>query len=409
VTYILTKQRIHYKVKMNRCDDKYSEKIIQAVENIDVIKCNNTEAEESDKFMVFVKKYLHIRNKDAYAVLVLHILQKYIYSMLLIGVLWHIYKSKEPQKTKVVSLIISLIKELDMNVMYIALSTKKILVSYVDCEEYLTLHDMLKSTKTHKCSTQTRRTTDISDDIVANTMYTDREYSKDEKENTTIQAQCTKAPYALEFRHIHFSYTLSNSPLFADMSFGIKKGEKVCIVGKSGCGKSTLISLILGKYKYSGTILVHGTNIETMHKDDITDIVGIVPQDSGMFTGTLQYNITYGCKNVTDSDFATIVQDLSLDSIIASKSEGLAYIVQEGGKNLSGGEKQRIALARTLLKKPDILIFDEATSKIDAEVEYDIVKYLQRLEQTVIVITHSPLVAEMMDRAIVLELAEAQQ
>jgi len=367
ISYVLIRQRVRYKIEMNRCDDEYSEKILEAVENIDVVRSSNTEEEEIARFRNKLKKYFRIRTKDALSVLLLNIAQKGIYSVLMLAVLLDVYNNSA-EKVKTASYLFYLIKEMDKNVMNIAISSKGIFVLGVDCHEYLSLRRAL--------------------------------FNSSPAQAEEHPAMSPDASSALEFRNVGFTYPPSEEALFEGLSFSIRKGEKVCIVGKSGSGKSTLVSLILKRYRYTGGIFLYGKEIREIPKDKITERVGIVTQDSGMFKRTLAENITYGCKDLSSADFNDICTTLSLDAVVESKAERLEYMVDAGGRNLSGGEKQRIALARALLKRPEILIFDESTSKLDPSVEQKIIRHLLTIPATVIVLAHSASVAAMMHRTI---------
>ena len=184
------------------------------------------------------------------------------------------------------------------------------------------------------------------------------------------------------------------------VTFDVYNREKVCILGRSGCGKSSLLALLLKKYSYEGNIELNGENIECLSKKSIVQQVSIVPQDSGMFNNTIHYNMTYGVSSYSEDLFDQLVEKLCIDKIVQRKKDGYMHVVREEGANLSGGEKQRIALFRALLRMPDTLILDESTSKIDEETEVAIMQYLLGLPITLVVITHSVLVAKMMNRKI---------
>ena len=168
-------------------------------------------------------------------------------------------------------------------------------------------------------------------------------------------------------------------------------GQQTAIVGASGVGKSTLIKLLFRFYDPdSGRILIDNQDIKKVNIDSLRRVVGIVPQDAVLFNDTILENIRYGCPDASEKDVSQAIDLAHLKDFIASLPEGLGTIVGERGLKLSGGEKQRVTIARTILKNPTIIIFDEATSSLDSKSESMISAALRDISKnrTCIVIAH---------------------
>jgi ATP-binding cassette subfamily B protein len=194
----------------------------------------------------------------------------------------------------------------------------------------------------------------------------------------------------VRFAHVDFSYE-PNRPLLCEVDFTIPAGGTVAVVGASGAGKSTLARLLLRLYDVTGgQILIDGQDIRDVTQHSLRAAVGIVPQDVVLFNETLAYNIAYGRPGAGPDEIVQAATDAHLHHCIASLPQGYDTIVGERGLKLSGGEKQRVAMARVLLKRPRLLIFDEATAALDSRSERAIYAALRRLARgcTTLVIAH---------------------
>lgn len=194
----------------------------------------------------------------------------------------------------------------------------------------------------------------------------------------------------LNFTHVRFSYS-PNRPLLKDVSFAIEPGQMVGIVGASGAGKSTISRLIFRFYDVTqGSITVDGEDIRAVTLKSLREAIGIVPQDAVLFNDTIRYNIHYGRWDATDAQVQEAARMAQIESFIRELPEGYDTVVGERGLKLSGGEKQRIAIARTLLKNPPLLILDEATSSLDSVTEKEIQVALDAVSKgrTTLVIAH---------------------
>jgi ATP-binding cassette subfamily B protein len=198
------------------------------------------------------------------------------------------------------------------------------------------------------------------------------------------------APPVVRFESVTFGYE-STREILHGVSFEIPSGKTVAIVGPSGSGKSTLARLLFRFYDVStGAITLNGQDIRHVTQSSVRRAIGIVPQDTVLFNDTVRYNIGYGRPDATQEDIEQAARAARIHDFIVSTPKGYETMVGERGLKLSGGEKQRVAIARTLLKNPPVLIFDEATSALDSTNERAIQAELQSvaLGKTTLVIAH---------------------
>ena len=200
----------------------------------------------------------------------------------------------------------------------------------------------------------------------------------------------TNGPVDVRFEDVHFAYE-ADRPILAGVSLTIPAGKTVAVVGPSGAGKSTLARLLYRFYDVQqGRILIAGQDIRCVTQSSVRHAIGIVPQDTVLFNDTVAYNIRYGRTDASDAEVEAAARSAHIHDFIASTPRGYQTMVGERGLKLSGGEKQRMAIARTLLKNPPILIFDEATSALDSANERAIQAELRLAAQgkTTLVIAH---------------------
>ena len=210
---------------------------------------------------------------------------------------------------------------------------------------------------------------------------------------------------AISFNKVSFHYR-PDRPIVKDLSFEIRAGEKVAIVGASGAGKSTLVKLLFRFYDPSqGSILIDGQDISQVSQHSLRQMIGIVPQDTVLFNQSIFENIRYGNPEASDAEVLQAIKLAHLQSFIAELPDGAETVVGERGLKLSGGEKQRVAIARTILKRPPILVFDEATSSLDSKSERSILSALQEISQghTSMVIAHRLSTIVDADRIVVMD------
>lgn len=170
----------------------------------------------------------------------------------------------------------------------------------------------------------------------------------------------------IEFRNVKFSYDGASDYALKNISFGIKSGQTVGIIGSTGSGKSTLVNLIARFYDTTdGQILINGLDVRNMKQHALRDKIGLVPQKSVLFSGTIEENIKWGNELAQETDVNWAAGIAQAKEFIKQKSEGIKSHITQGGANLSGGQKQRLAIARAVVKRPELLILDDSTSALD--------------------------------------------
>jgi ATP-binding cassette subfamily B protein len=202
--------------------------------------------------------------------------------------------------------------------------------------------------------------------------------------------ELTCANPALRFNNVHFAYT-EKRQILNGLSFDVPPGSKVAVVGESGAGKSTLMKLLFRFYEpQQGDITINGKDITSVTQQSLRSHIGIVPQDTVLFNTTLLENIRYGNPDASDEDIRQVIKLAHLEAFVESLPEKLDTTVGERGLKLSGGEKQRVSIARALLKGAPIMIFDEATSSLDSTSERAILAALRDAAKghTSLVIAH---------------------
>ncbi len=195
---------------------------------------------------------------------------------------------------------------------------------------------------------------------------------------------------AISFKDVHFAYDPSR-PILKGISFEVPAGKTVAVVGPSGAGKSTLSRLLYRFYDVQeGTVMIDGQDVRDVTQKSLRAAIGMVPQDTVLFNDTIAYNIRYGRPSASDEEVRAAADIAQIDAFVTSLPDGYGAMVGERGLKLSGGEKQRVAIARTVLKSPPILILDEATSALDTGTEQEIQAALEIVSKgrTTLVIAH---------------------
>lgn len=210
----------------------------------------------------------------------------------------------------------------------------------------------------------------------------------------------------IEFKNVWFKYNDESDWVLKDLSFYCPSGENWAIVGPTGSGKTTIISLLLKFYlPQKGEILLNGVNISEVSKEELRSTIGLVLQENILFPGTIYENLTLKQNHYTDSQVKLLMKDLGIDSVIAKLQNGYDTELNDNASNLSAGEKQLISFGRALLKNPSILIFDEATSNIDPEIENNIKQAMNKLikGRTALIIAHRLSTIQSADKIMVLK------
>jgi ABC-type bacteriocin/lantibiotic exporter with double-glycine peptidase domain len=216
------------------------------------------------------------------------------------------------------------------------------------------------------------------------------EYPLDKNVTRSIETDdYSKIKGDLELKNITFGYSILDRPVITDFNLTIKQGQKIAIVGSTGSGKSTLSKLISGLYSpWSGEIIFNGKKIEEIDHEIFTSSIAVVDQDITLYEDTIMNNVKMWDESIEDYEAIMACNDAQIHEKIMARDGQYNALVLEGGKNFSGGEKQRLEIARSLAMDPSIIILDEATSALDAKTEYDVVKAIKARGITTIVIAH---------------------
>ena len=212
----------------------------------------------------------------------------------------------------------------------------------------------------------------------------------------------------LEFDNVGFMHQSASTPALADISFNVKRGETIAFVGPSGAGKTTLVKLLVGLYlPKQGEILYNGIPGTDVDLDRLRERIGLVTQDAQLFSGTIRENLKFVNPRATDEECLEVLRKAAAHGLLARADKGLDTVIGEGGIKVSGGEKQRLSIARALLRDPHLLVFDEATSSLDSLTEEEISRTMRDVassrEVITILIAHRLSTVMHADRIYVLE------
>ena len=212
----------------------------------------------------------------------------------------------------------------------------------------------------------------------------------------------------LEFRNVAFKHQSAQQNAIADISFTAKRGETIAFVGPSGAGKSTLMKLLVGLYRpQEGKILYNGIDETAINYEDLRNQIGFVTQDTQLFAGTIKENLLFVNPAASNDDLLDALNKAACTNLLSRAEKGIETMIGEGGLKLSGGEKQRLSIARALLRQPRLLIFDEATSALDSLTEEEVTGTIRQVSsqhnQITILIAHRLSTIMHADRIYVLE------
>jgi ATP-binding cassette subfamily B protein len=215
----------------------------------------------------------------------------------------------------------------------------------------------------------------------------------------------------LAFEDVSFQHQSATRPALQGISFTVRRGETIAFVGPSGSGKTTLVKLLVGLYRpHQGHIRYNGTREDEIAIDGLRERIGFVTQDAQLFSGSIRENLQFVHPGATDEECMNVLRQASVDSLLSRAEKGLDTVIGEGGVKVSGGEKQRLSIARALLRRPQLMVFDEATSSLDSLTEEEISQTIREVatsrEAVTILIAHRLSTVMHADRIYVLERGE---
>jgi ATP-binding cassette, subfamily B, heavy metal transporter len=371
-TYIATEWRINIRRNMNNADNDANTKAIDSLLNFETVKYFGNEEHEASRFDASMKLYEVAAVKTWVSLAVLNAGQTFVFAIgLTIVMALSAYDITQGHATIGDFVMVNaLMVQLYMPLNFIGSSYREIKQGLIDVEGMFRLLSV---------------NAEIKDKLGA------------------VPLKPGKA--AIAFENVSFAYD-AERPIIKGLSFAVPAGHTVAIVGPSGAGKSTISRLLYRFYELTGgRITVDGQDIAEVTQKSLRAAIGMVPQDTVLFNDTIRYNIRYGRPDATDAEVEAAAKMAQIHKFIMSLPKGYDAMVGERGLKLSGGEKQRVSIARTILKGPPILVLDEATSALDSFTEQEIQSALRKVSKnrTTIVIAHRLSTVVDADEIIVLE------
>jgi ABC-type transport system involved in Fe-S cluster assembly fused permease/ATPase subunit len=356
-TIIVTDWRTHFRRTMNDLDSKANTKAIDSLINYETVKYFGNEDYEAKRYDEGLKSFESAAVKSQTSLSLLNTGQSLIIATAVTLILWRATEGVIAGTMTLGDLVLvnAFMIQLYIPLNFLGVIYREIKQSLADMERLFALLDQ------------------------------NREVA-DSEGAQALQAKGAR----VVFSHVDFSYEAKRQILF-DVDFTIAAGTTTAVVGHSGSGKSTMSRLLFRFYDVNGGgITIDGQDIRHVTQESLRKSIGIVPQDTVLFNDTIEYNIAYGKPGASKADIVAAARAASIHDFIETLPDGYATMVGERGLKLSGGEKQRVAIARTLLKNPAILIFDEATSALDSKAEQAIQKELKEIarDRTTLVIAH---------------------
>jgi ATP-binding cassette, subfamily B, heavy metal transporter len=357
-TVTITEWRTQFRKKMNELDSTAHTRAVDSLLNYETVKYFNNEEFEAKRYDSSLEKYRRAAVKSQTTLSMLNTGQQLIIAIALVAMLWRATQGVVEGRMTLGDLVMvnAFMIQLYIPLNFLGVIYREIKQSLTDLEKMFSLME---------------REREI-DDVPG------------------AQPLDTRQSSAVKFENVNFAYEAAR-PILHNVSFEIPDGKTVAVVGPSGSGKSTLARLLYRFYDVQqGHITIAGQDIKQVTQSSVRQAIGIVPQDTVLFNDTVEYNIAYGQVGATRAQVEEAAASAHIHSFIAATPAGYQTMVGERGLKLSGGEKQRVAIARTLLKNPPILIFDEATSALDSANERAIQGELQNVAQnkTTLVIAH---------------------
>tara|TARA_B100000029_G_scaffold219093_1_gene216836 strand:- start:4033 stop:5925 length:1893 start_codon:yes stop_codon:yes gene_type:complete len=356
-TLLFTEWRIKYRREMNRSESEANTKAIDSLLNFETVKYFGNEAHEETRFDQSLERYQKAAVKSQITLSGLNIGQGFIIAAGLIGVMLLAAFGVRDGTMTIGDFVLvnTFLIQLYLPLGFLGFVYREIKQSLVDMEAMFKLLSVEKEVE-------------------------------DRDDATVLEA----ARGEIEFDRVGFNYE-ADRQILRDVSFTVPAGKTVAIVGPSGAGKSTISRLLFRFYDVTeGAIRIDGQDIRRVTQDSCRSAIGIVPQDTVLFNDTIGYNIRYGRPEATDAEVEEAARLAHIHEFVSGLPLGYHTIVGERGLKLSGGEKQRVAIARTILKKPSILLFDEATSALDSHTEKEIQASIREVsvDRTTLIIAH---------------------
>ena len=377
-TVTVTEWRTHFRKEMNELDSKAHSRAIDSLLNYETVKYFNNEEFEARRYDENLERYRRAALKSQSTLSLLNTGQQLIIASGLIAMLWRATQGVVDGRMTLGDLVMvnAFMIQLYIPLGFLGVLYREIKQSLTDLEKMFTLME------------REREVADVPG-AQALALGDACHCGPDPQSMPPVQGKAS-----VSFKNVSFAYEPAR-PILHDISFEIPAGKTVAVVGPSGSGKSTLARLMFRFYDVSnpdegGRILIAGQDIKQVTQASVRQAIGIVPQDTVLFNDTVEYNIAYGQPGATREQVEEAARAAHIHSFISATPKGYDTMVGERGLKLSGGEKQRVAIARTLLKNPPILIFDEATSALDSANERAIQAELQSVakNKTTLVIAH---------------------
>ena len=374
LTFVITAWRIQFRKDMNAADNNASTKMIDSLLNFETVKYFNNENHEFSRLDESLEKYEFAANKNRISLSLLNVSQTIV---IMTGITIMLVLTVFGIKQNVITVggfvvINAYMLQLYQPLNFLGTIYREIRQSLIDMENMFNLLN---------------------------------------EKNTVIDTGkkvLNNSNSEITFKNISFGYR-SERIIIKNISFHLAKGKSLAIVGPTGAGKSTISKLLFRFYDPNeGEILINDENIKNFKQDSLRKSIGIVPQDTVLFNDTIYYNISYGNPEASHDEIINAAKIAGIHDFIESIPDKYQTIVGERGLKLSGGEKQRVAIARTVLKNPSIFFFDEATSALDSSTEKDIIENLNKISEgkTTLIIAHRLSTVSKADNIIVIDKGE---
>jgi ATP-binding cassette subfamily B protein len=371
-TLMITNWRMHFRHQMNALDSSANGRAMDSLMNYETVKYFNNDEHEISRYRATMEQWEEAAVKSQTTMSMLNFGQAAIIAIGVTGIMVLAAQGVVDQQLTLGDLVLinTMMLQLFMPLSFLGIIYRSLKYALADMDMVIKL---------------LQRPLEITDKAGAGRLEIDRA--------------------SIEFHDVGFHYNRERQ-ILEDVSFRLEDGEKLAIVGPSGAGKSTIARILFRFYDISkGQILISGQNIAEVTQQSLRETIGIVPQDTVLFNDSIRYNIQYARPQASFEEVREAARLADIDRFIEELPEGYDTTVGERGLKLSGGEKQRVAIARVLLKDPKILVFDEATSSLDSQSEKNILEALARISRnkTTLVIAHRLSTVVDADRIIVLD------